>query len=40
VLLADKGTDPQCSYVRAEVRNLDKAFRDGVDQRDRYDLES
>ncbi len=40
VLLADKGTNPQCFYIRAEVKNLDKAFRDGVDQRDRYDFES
>ena len=40
VLLADKSTNPQCFYIRAEVKNLDKAFRDGVDQRDRYDLES
>ncbi len=40
VLLPGKDTDPQCFYIRAEVKNLDKAFRDGVDQRDRYDLES
>lgn len=40
VLLADKGTDPRCFYIRIEVKNLDKAFRDGVGQRDRYDLES
>ena len=39
-LLPDKGTSAQCFYVRAEVKNLDKAFRDGVDQRDRYDFES
>ncbi len=40
VLLPDKDTGPQCFYVRSEIKNLDKAFRDGVDQRDRYDLES
>jgi tetrathionate reductase subunit B len=40
VLLKDKGTDPQCFYIGMEVKNLDKAFRDGVDQRDQYDLES
>ena len=40
VLLPDKGTNPQCFYIRAEVKNLDKAFRDGVDQRDNYDVES
>lgn len=40
VLLPDKGTNPQCFYIRAEVENLDKAFSDGVDQRDRYGLET
>ena len=40
VLLPGKDTNPQCFYIRAEVKNLDKAFRDGVSQRDRYDLES
>ncbi len=40
VLLEDKDTNPQCFYVRSEVKNLDKAYRDGENQRDRYDLES
>ncbi len=40
VLLADKGTSPQCFYIRSEVKNLDKAFRDGVGQREQYDIES
>ena len=40
VLLADKGTSPQCFYIRAEVKNLDKAFRDGVGQREQYNIES
>jgi len=48
VLLPDKDTNPQCFYIRTAslaaggtaVKNLDKAYRDGVDQRDQYDLES
>ena len=40
VLLRDKGTYPQCFYIRAEVKNLDKAYRDGVCQRDSYEFES
>lgn len=40
VLLPDKGTNPQCFYIRAEVEDLDKAFDDGVDQRDRCESES
>ncbi len=40
VLLEDKGTGPQCFYIGVEVKNLDKAFRDGVSARDQYDLES
>lgn len=40
VLLAEKETKPQCFYIRAEVENLDQAFRDGLDQRDRCKRES
>ncbi len=40
VLLESKGTSPQCFYIGVEVKNLDKAFRDGTNQRDQYDLES